>query len=340
MPAKTKRLFVIYAGGTIGMQSTPQGFAPTPGYLPAELARIASRTAGFPAYTLKEYAPLIDSSNLRPAHWNAMAEDIAANYDHYDGFVVIHGTDTLAYTASALGFMLENLAKPVIVTGSMVPLAEQPNDAEQNLIDAFHWACEDGLNEVCVAFNRLLLRGNRSRKLWGAEIGAFGSPNYPVLGRVQGHYEFNPALCLPKPAAPFALHRIDPGLHIVGLKLYPGHTLRLIESLLASAPAGVVLESYGSGNAPDADVELMAAFEAAVQAGTVIVNCTQCVSGKVDMDNYAAGSVLARAGLVSGRDMTPEAALAKLYFLLSRPADVLGFGERVPIALRGELTAG
>lgn len=335
-----KRLYVIYAGGTIGMQSTPNGYAPAAGYLPRELAAIAARTPGFPAYTLKEYAPLIDSSNLEPAHWNAMAADIAAHYDEYDGFVVIHGTDTLAYTASALSFMLENLAKPVIVTGSMVPLCEHPNDAEQNLVDAFHWATESGLFEVCVAFNRLLLRGNRSRKLWGAEIGAFGSPNYPVLGRVQGHYEFNPALCLPKPKHAFITHQIDPTLAIAGLKLYPGYSVRLIEKLLAAAPAGVVLESYGSGNAPDADHALIAAFSSASDAGCAIVNVTQCVSGKVSMDNYAAGSALARAGLVSGWDITPEAAIAKLYFLLSQPHDVLGPADKLPVSLRGELTAG
>lgn len=340
MPAQSKRIFVIYAGGTIGMLPTPDGLKSSPGYLPAELARIAARTPGFPRFTLKEYVPLIDSSNLRPEHWNAMADDIAAHYADYDGFVVIHGTDTLAYTASALSFMLENLGKPVIVTGAMVPLAEQPNDAEQNLIDAFHWACEAGLYEVCVAFNRQLLRGNRSRKLWGAEIGAFGSPNYPILGRVQGHYEFNPALCLPKPRAAFKAHRIDPAQSIVGLKFYPGHTLRMIEAVLAGRPAGVVLESYGAGNAPDADDALMQAFADAVKQGTVVVNCTQCISGKVDMDNYAAGSALAKAGLISGRDMTPEAAIAKLYFLLSQPNDVLGPEERLPVSLRGELTAG
>ncbi|MBV8659470.1 MAG: type I asparaginase [Burkholderiales bacterium] len=338
MPAHAKRLFVIYAGGTIGMQRTDNGYAPSAGYLPAELERIAKSTPGFPAYTLKEYAPLIDSSNLRPLHWNAMVADIAAHYSDYDGFVVIHGTDTLAYTASALSFMLENLGKPVIVTGAMVSLAEQPNDAEQNLIDAFRWACEDKLHEVCVAFNRLLLRGNRSRKLWGAEIGAFGSPNYPILGRVQGHYEFNPALCQPRPTHAFRPHWIDPDLAIGGVKLYPGHSVRMIEAMLSEPLAGLVVESYGAGNAPDADAGLMAALAAASARGTVIVNCTQCVSGKVEMDVYAAGSGLARAGLVSGRDMTPEAALTKLYFVLSQPHTVLTPADSLQVSLRGELS--
>ncbi|WP_269533335.1 asparaginase domain-containing protein [Chitinimonas sp. BJYL2] len=335
-----KRLFVIYAGGTIGMQSTPQGYAPVPGYLPAELQRIATRTPGFPAYTLREYAPLIDSSNLQPAHWNQMAADIAANYAAYDGFVVIHGTDTLAYTASALSFMLENLGKPVIVTGSMVPLCEHPNDAEQNLVDAFHWATEDGLHEVCVAFNRQLLRGNRSRKLWGAEIGAFGSPNYPILGRVQGHYEFNPALCLPKSTKPFKAHSINADLAITGLKLYPGFAARLIEQIMNSddAPVGVVLETYGAGNAPDADTALISALTHASQRGSVLLNVTQCVSGKASSD-YAAGSILARAGLVSGLDITPEAAIAKLYFVLSQPHEVLEPADLLATSLRGEMSA-
>lgn len=324
------------------MQATPHGYAPTAGYLPQELARIAARTADFPAYTLKEYAPLIDSSNLQPAHWNQMAADIAANYAEHDGFVIIHGTDTLAYTASALSFMLENLAKPVIVTGAMVPLAEQPNDAEQNLVDAFHWAGEAGLYEVCVAFNRQLLRGNRTRKLWGAEMGAFGSPNYPMLGRVQRDYVFNPALCLPRPHGPFKAHLIEAGLPVAACKLYPGHSVRLLCQLLQSSPplAGLVLESYGAGNAPDADAELIEALSAASKRGTLIVNVSQCISGRVDMDSYAAGSILARAGLVSGGDMSPEAALAKLYFLLSQQHGLLGADDRFPVSLRGELSAG
>ncbi|MGQ5525209.1 asparaginase domain-containing protein [Chitinimonas sp. PSY-7] len=341
MPAK--HLFVIYAGGTIGMKATPQGHSPVPGYLPAELAQIAARTPNFPAYTLKEYAPLIDSSNLKPEHWNAMAADISRNYADYDGFVIIHGTDTLAYTASALSFMLENLGKPVVVTGAMVPLSEHPNDAEQNLIDAFQWATQPNLFEVCVAFNRQLLRGNRSRKLWGAEMGAFGSPNYPILGRVQGHYELNIALCLPKPHGAFQAHPINPALPITGFKLYPGFNVEILKKLLLAEPplAGLVLESYGAGNAPDADAELLAALSHSThKQHTLILNTTQCVSGRVDMDNYATGSALARAGLVSGCDMTPEAALCKLYFLLSQRTSVLGPEDKLPISLRGELSTG
>lgn len=334
-----KRLFVIYAGGTIGMTRTALGYAPAAGFLPAELAKIAQRQRDFPAYTLKEYAPLIDSSNLQVAHWNRMAADIAAHYADYDGFVVIHGTDTLAYTASALSFMLENLDKPVIVTGAMVALCETPNDAEQNLVDAFHWAAHSDLREVAVAFNRELLRGNRSRKLWGSEIGAFGSPNYPILGRVQGKAELNPALFLAKPNAPFAAHQINADLQIVGLKLYPGYTTRLISRMLAEPLHGVVLESYGTGNAPDADAEFIAALAAARQRGVTIVNVSQCISGKVAMETYAAGAALAGAGLVSGRDMTPEAALAKLYFVLSKSAGLLGAEDRIPVSLRGELSA-
>ncbi|MFC4158226.1 asparaginase domain-containing protein [Chitinimonas lacunae] len=334
-----RRLFVIYAGGTIGMQKTAAGHAPAAGYLPTELAAIARRTPGFPDYLLKEYSPLIDSSNLQPAHWNQIVEDIANHYHDFDGFVVIHGTDTLAYTASALSFMLENLAKPVIVTGAMVSLAEQPNDAEQNLVDAFYWAGRSTLHEVCIAFNRQLLRGNRARKLWGADMGAFGSPNYPILGRFQGEAELNAALCLPPPSQPFRAHRIDPELAIAGLKLYPGHSTRMLAAALATPLRGALVESYGAGNAPDADQALMAAFAEATARGCVLVNCTQCISGKVEMSQYAAGSALARAGLISGLDMTPEAVLTKLYFVLSQPAGLLNPEDLLTTNLRGELSA-
>lgn len=334
-----KRLLVIYAGGTIGMQNTPQGYAPDASYLAQSLQTIARQQRDFPAYTLKQYAPLIDSSNLQVAHWNKMAADIGANYAHYDGFVVIHGTDTLAYTASALSFMLENLAKPVIVTGSMVPLCERPNDAEQNLVDAFYWAAHSDLHEVAIAFNRELLRGNRSRKLWGSEIGAFGSPNYPMLGRVQGKPELNPALYLARPRGPFCAHTINPALKIIGFKLYPGYTSTLLRQLLADAQLdGLVLETYGAGNAPDDDEALLEALRKVAQRGTAIVNVSQCISGRVAMESYATGAALARAGLISGRDMTPEAALAKLYFLLSQREQVLGVDDRMPVNLRGELS--
>jgi L-asparaginase len=337
-----KRLLVLYAGGTIGMTRTATGLAPDADFLPRELQRIAARMPTFPDYTLKQYAPLIDSSNLVPAHWNLLADDIAAHYDDYDGFVVIHGTDTLAYTASALSFMLRHLAKPVVVTGAMVPLCDQPNDGEQNLVDAFYWATRDDLYEVVVAFNRLLLRGNRCRKLWGNEIGAFGSPNYPVLGRYKGEYVFHHALSLPRPTQPFAHQRIDPALPIVGLKLYPGHTPRVIEAVLAdtmSPLAGVVIETYGNGNLPDMDATLLTTLAAAHARGVVLVNVTQCMAGAAATEVYATGAAAERAGLVSGRDLTPEAAIAKLYWLLSTPHEgPLPLAERVALNVCGELT--
>lgn len=335
-----KRLFVIYAGGTIGMHKTANGYVPHAGLLPEALQQIAARQPGFPAYSLKTYQPLLDSSNLEVGHWNRMAEDIARHYAEYDGFVLVHGTDTLAYTASALSFMLENLSKPVIVTGAMVPLCETPNDAEQNLVDAFYWAAHSDLREVAIAFNRELFRGNRARKLWGNEMGAFGSPNYPMLGRVQGQHELNPALFYAKPAAPFVMRPIRADLRIIGLKLYPGYTASLIRQVLDMPLDAVVLESYGAGNAPDTDPALLDAFAAATRRGVAIVNVSQCLSGRVSMETYATGVALARAGLISGRDMTPEAALAKLYFLLSSPDALLGVEDRVPVSLRGELSPG
>ncbi|MBV1775774.1 asparaginase [Burkholderiaceae bacterium DAT-1] len=334
----SKRLFVIYTGGTIGMTATASGYAPEAGYLPRELEKIAASHPGFPAYTLKEYAPLIDSSNLQPSHWNQIVADIEANYPEYDGFVVIHGTDTLAYTASALSFMLDNLSKPVIVTGSMVPLCETPNDAEQNLVDAFMWACDDNLSEVAIAFNRQLMRGNRARKLSGSDINAFGTPNYPILGRVHGERELNQALVAIKSSFAFKAHPIRPDLRIAGLKLYPGFSASLIAGLLSTPLDGLVLETYGAGNVPDYDPALLAALTEASKRGTVIINCTQCPSGRVAMGHYAASSALGKAGLVSGGDMTVEAAITKLYALLSQSPDLVSVRERAALNLRGEVS--
>ena len=322
------------------MCKTLTGYAPAAGYLAARLADMAQHHPSMPHYTLKEYSPLLDSSSLQPQLWNEIVGDIALNYPNYDGFVVIHGTDTLVYTASALSFMLSNLGKPVIITGSMIPLVETPNDAEQNLLDALSWACQENLYEVCVAFNRELLRGNRARKIASADFAAFCSPNYPVLGHIKSTPQLNSALCLPPPKKDFYAYRINAELAIAGIKLFPGYTYRVIEQwLFKQKLAAVVLETYGSGNAPENDTALLAAFKYAHRQGTIIVNCSQCLSGKVSMGDYTASHALLNLGLISAYDMTSEAALSKLYVLLSQSSlDLIHVAEKLSLAWCGEIT--
>jgi L-asparaginase len=332
-----KRVYLIYTGGTVGMLRTPQGYAPASGFLAEQLATMPElKRPELPDITLHAHDPLLDSADMRPSDWNRIAADVAANYDAYDGFVILHGTDTMAYTASALSFLLENLAKPVILTGSQIPLVEVRSDARDNLITSLLLATEPGLNEVGIYLNGRLLRGNRSTKVNAAGFDAFASPNFPPLAEVGVDIAVRRDLTLLAPSGPFTLHRAGDD-EVAALRLFPGLTARTLRNALLPPVVGLVLESYGGGNAPS-DPALLAALAEATARGVVIVNCTQCLRGRVDMADYATGQALEEAGVVSGSDMTAEAALAKLVHLfgLGLPPDMVR--ERVVHSLRGEAT--
>ncbi len=334
-----KRVYIVYTGGTIGMQPTAEGYAPAPGYLAAQLAAMPElRDAAMPDYTIHEYDPLLDSSNMTPADWLKIARDIAAHYADYDGFVVLHGTDTMAYTASALPFMLQGLAKPVILTGSQLPLWEVRNDARENLITVMQIAANYAIPEVCLYFGDKLLRGCRAVKVNAVGFDAFDSPNYPPLGTVGIHIDVHWEHILPPPAP--GLLGVQPigAAHVGTLRLFPGMTADFITNVLRPPLQGLVLETYGVGNGPVNNRAFMAALEDAIARGVVIVDCTQCLKGTVDLEGYATGSALARIGVVSGYDMTVEAALAKLFYLFSRESDVSIIKQQMQVDLRGELT--
>ena len=339
-PPVRKRVYIAYTGGTIGMQPTSQGYAPAPGWLEAQMRALPELAhPSMPEYTIHEYEPLLDSSSMTPSDWVHIAEDIAANYDAYDGFIVLHGTDTMAYTASALPFLLQGLAKPVILTGSQIPLGEVRNDARANLISALYIAAAYPLPEVCVYFGSQLLRGCRTTKVSADDLEAFASPNFPALGEAGVEIEIHWNL-VRQP-----LHRrgvrvppLELSATVGALRLFPGISAQALRNLLQPPIQGLVLEAYGAGNAPDQDAELIAAIRDACQRGVVIIAVTQCLRGMVHLGAYAAGSALQHAGVVSGFDMTAEAALSKLFFLLSA-----GYApERVRALLQqdlcGELT--
>jgi L-asparaginase len=203
MNPSSKHVYIAYTGGTIGMKKTAEGYVPVPGYLQKQMQRLPELdSSALPAYTIREYDPLLDSSNMTPDDWLKIADDIASHYDRYDGFVVLHGTDTMAYTASALPFMLQGLQKPVIITGAQIPLCELRNDARDNLITAMLIAADFAIPEVCLCFGSKLLRGNRAIKVDADGFDAFDSPNFPALGTVGIEIKINWDLVLPPAQTP------------------------------------------------------------------------------------------------------------------------------------------
>lgn len=334
-----KRVYIAYTGGTIGMRRRGAIYEPQPGYLGEQLSRMleAQQTEMLPEIEIAESSPLLDSSDVTPAHWERLAHEIQDHQD-FDGFVVLHGTDTMAYTASALSFMLEGLTKPVIVTGSQIPLCEVRSDARENLIDALTIAGHHDvvIPEVALLFNGVLLRGNRSTKTSADGLDAFESPNYRPIGRGGVHLTLYKNRI--RDAAPGGL-RVAPlgAAHVAALRLFPGIEPRVLTEVLRAPMQGVVLEAFGVGNAPT-DPGLAEAIREATQRGVVVVVCTQCLRGTVHLGTYAAGTALADAGAIAGHDMTVEAAMTKMYWLFGQGLQPDIVKERMEQNLRGEIT--
>ncbi len=334
-----KRICILYTGGTIGMVPTKRGYAPQPGGLAKYLNMIPDLTsADAPDWELVEMDPLLDSSDITVREWRAIGQEIFDLYDRFDGFVVLHGTDTMAYTASALSFMLENLAKPVVLTGSQIPLCRIRSDGRDNLITSLLIAADGRAAEVCLYFGGKLLRGNRAVKTSADGLQAFSSPNYPPLALAGVNIRYDTAaLVRPAVTGPLTLAPMHT-VPIAVLKVFPGIQFQLFESIVTEKLQGIVLEAFGAGNIPNSDGALLPLIEKAWRSGTVLTVCSQCTYGEVSLGAYAASSSLKAAGAVSGRDMTTEAAVAKLYYLFSKglsPAQVKAAMEQ---NLRGELS--
>ncbi|MDN0117769.1 asparaginase [Yersinia frederiksenii] len=332
-----KSIYVAYTGGTIGMQRSDHGYIPVSGHLQRQLALMPEfHRPEMPDFTIHEYAPLIDSSDMTPEDWQHIANDIQQNYDLYDGFVILHGTDTMAFTASALSFMLENLAKPVIVTGSQIPLAELRSDGQTNLLNALYLAANHPVNEVSLFFNNKLFRGNRTTKAHADGFDAFASPNLSVLLEAGIHIRRMASVVSPINNGPLIVHSITPQ-PIGVVTIYPGISGAVVRNFLLQPVKALILRSYGVGNAPQ-KAELLDELKNASERGIVVVNLTQCISGRVNMGGYATGNALAHAGVISGFDMTVEAALTKLHFLLSQSLSPEDIRRLMQQNLRGELT--
>ena len=340
---KKSSLLLIYTGGTIGMKHNPSD-----GTLrPFDFSQILDEVPELAKYALKidsvTFDPLIDSSDVEPAVWTQIALTIRDNYDVYDGFVVLHGTDTMAYSASALSFMLENLGKPVIFTGSQLPIGLPRPDGRENLISAVEIAAAknpDGsatVPEVAIFFDSYLLRGNRATKLSCEDFRAFSSPNFPPLAEAGVNIRYNLKLILPPSKKPLEVHTsLDTRVSI--LKIHPGITPEVAETfILSPAIKAVILETYGSGNAM-VRPWLKDILTRGRNEGKIIVNVSQCLTGSVDMSLYATGKFLSDEGVLSGFDSTTEAMLSKLFYLLGANLSRDEIISALSRPLRGEIT--
>ena len=337
-------VLLIYTGGTIGMKEDPSD-----GTLkPFDFTGILEEVPELRKFALKidtfAFNPLIDSSDVEPTLWQALARLIRERYEDYDGFVILHGTDTMAYSASALSFMLENLGKPVIFTGSQLPIGSLRTDGKENLISAVEIATAKDSHghpmvpEVCICFNSQLLRGNRSVKVNATGFDAFKSPNYPPLATAGISIKYNNSFIHYgyDRRREFAIHTmLDTRVSV--LKLHPGITEQAVRDiLLGGGSRAVILETYGSGNAPCRPWFLAIVRDAC--KSKILLNVTQCQSGDVDMDIYATGRALKDAGVICGHDITTEAALGKLFYLMGRHEDNAQVKTLLEKNLKGEIS--
>ncbi|MBP1617808.1 MAG: type asparaginase [Bacteroidetes bacterium] len=337
-------ILLIYTGGTIGMIENPLTFA----LESFDFVHLKNHFPEIDKFNFNVdsivFEPPIDSSGINPTHWQRLVKMIEDNYDQYDGFVILHGTDTMAFTASALSFMIENLTKPIVLTGAQLPIGKLRTDAKENLITAIEIAADkDSIGqpivpEVCIFFQNYLLRGNRTVKMNADNFSAFKSFNFPYLAKsgIQIRYERGAILQPNFDKKPRFHYLID--TNIIILKLFPGITPAVVEAILgASGIKAVILETFGSGNAPKLEwfIDLI---RSAVKKGIIVVNVTQCAVGCVEMQRYETGNELLKAGVISGFDMTLETTLAKLMYLIGHKYEVNEIKVRMRVPLVGELT--
>ena len=329
-----KKVLLIYTGGTIGMIKD----------------KVQKTLIPFNFDTLLEAIPElhneqvildnistknpIDSSNTNTSNWIEITDIIKSHYNTYNSFVILHGTDTMAYTASALSFMLENLSKAIILTGSQIPIGERRTDAKENLITSIEIALSGKINEVCIYFEDQLYRGNRTVKVNTEDFEAFKSPNYPILAEAGVNIKYHSKLLKPKKKNLIVHQHLSNDVNI--LKLFPGIKISTIENILKNSK-GIVIESFGAGNTPNS-TELMNVFNTASKEGKIILNVTQCLYGSAIEGRYQTNESLKKVGVICGKDMTTESAITKLMFLLAKGLSDSEIKIQLQTNLRGEIS--
>lgn len=344
---KKSKVYIIYTGGTIGMapEDPDNPVSPLEAKSLEELKKYVPALSQYSKEGKVEFGEIspfpdpLDSSYVKPEHWKIMAKAVADVYDEYDGFIILHGTDTMAYTASALSFIFENLNKPVIVTGSQLPVSDPRTDAVSNLTNSIHLAAYKTfnlhkINEVIICFADKILRGNRATKIASDDWAGFISPNFPPLGSIGEHIVINEELLLPSSTAEFIINP-DLNENIIGLMLFPGIKARHIKKSVDDEIEGVVLTTYGTGNAPGDD-DFLRVIDETTKANKMVLNVTQCEKGMVEMGLYAASSGLLERGVVSGLDITTEAAITKLMWVIANTHGSKKRALKIQMNQRGE----
>ncbi len=338
-----RSILIIYTGGTIGMVHDPE----TGSLVPIDFNQVTRHvpvlsSTGFDIQSVS-FNPVRDSSNIDPAMWVKMAETIEENYDPFDGFVVLHGTDTMAYSASALSFMLENLSKPVIFTGSQLPIGLLRTDGRENLITSVEiaGAYEDGhpvVPEVCIYFDNELTRGNRTTKFSAEHFDAFNSPNYPPLAEVGLHIKYNyNNIHYTAEDKELKIHKTFDN-NVAILKLFPGINRNLVSAILnTKGLRGLIIETFGSGNAPTYKW-FLDDLKSFIKKGGIIYNVTQCHGGSVEMGLYETSREMLAAGVVSGKDITSEASITKMMHLLGKCPNASDVIKCLGIPMAGEMS--
>ena len=338
-------ILIIYTGGTIGMKQDPQSGA----LVPFNFWQITEEVPELKRFDYQldalSFTPLVDSSDIRPDFWIQLAQTIKQHYDTYDGFVVLMGTDTMAYTASALSFMLEDLEKPVVFTGSQLPIGMLRTDGKENFISAVEMAAAKGpdgrpqVPEVCIFFENQLFRGNRTTKYSAEQFNAFRSPNFPPLAEAGIRIKYNNGFIrYPETwGKPLKIHT-SLCCDLAIIKLFPGIQEKTVKGILAiPGLRAVILETYGSGNAPTLPW-LIQALKNAIEGGILVCNVSQCHAGSVAMETYATGILLKHAGVLGGHDITTESAVAKIILLTGQYNDNEIINEKIDTNIRGEIS--